>query len=315
MKLPEHLSPSGLETIVANKKEYYLAYLSDNAPPKFPQTKPMSVGSMFDIYVKCELSKALGLVCDPGFDALVESQIDANLRDYALPAGRHCYAEYVRCGAYADLLKQLSKAKNVRLVNERLKKVIEGVPILGIPDLTYVSFAGTNVVLDWKVNGYDSVNGKSPTTGYVLLFDPGGKNHYSPHKECHCWIQGDIMIDLNFNLLEREPKWGRQLCAYSWLAGFEPGAPVVVGIEQLACKPGRQIAVAQHRIMINESWQRKVLNSYKDAWDLITSGHYFRELSVEASAAHCAALDKEGLIYSGNDVNSQWLRETFRGRR
>ena len=162
MRKPKYLSHSSLSLWLQNKEQFYLKYLSENRPPKFTQTQPMSVGSAFDAHVKVAIDKALGLGIFI-FDELFEKQVEACNRDWARVAGQNCFDQYTDSGALQSLLVLLKDSPSepqmeftsTMEVERGVAGSIGDVVILGIPDLMF--FVGTiRVILDWKVNGYCS---------------------------------------------------------------------------------------------------------------------------------------------------------------
>ncbi|MCV5968541.1 hypothetical protein, partial [Lactococcus petauri] len=44
-----------------------------------------------------------------------------------------------------------------------------GIPLLGKPDIFFLTKKGATVIFDWKVNGYCSNYNKSPSAGYIRI--------------------------------------------------------------------------------------------------------------------------------------------------
>ena len=69
MRIPKYLSPSALGVWRKHTEKYFLQYLADNRPPRYPQTQPMSVGSAGDAYFKNYISTSIfGKDAKPQFD-------------------------------------------------------------------------------------------------------------------------------------------------------------------------------------------------------------------------------------------------------
>jgi hypothetical protein len=176
MRKVQHLSPSSLSTWLKNQDEFYLQYLAHDRPPRIPQNQPMAIGSAFDAYAKSYLVERLfGSNADPkySFDALFESQVERQNRDWAREHGRYVFEQYQQSGALADLFTELKSAQGQPRFEFEVKGAVSGyregatrtigsVVLLGKPDVAFVNKAGVMIVIDWKVNGYCSKNPPSP---------------------------------------------------------------------------------------------------------------------------------------------------------
>ena len=80
MKTIQYLSPSSIAKYKDNPDEFYMNYLSDKAPPRFPQTEPMAVGSSFDAYVKSYLHQQLFGKSDHDSTFKRSSRLKSNLK-------------------------------------------------------------------------------------------------------------------------------------------------------------------------------------------------------------------------------------------
>jgi hypothetical protein len=330
MKKPKHLSPTSLSLFYKNPEEYYLMYLSDKAPDKFPQTKPMAVGSAFDAYAKSYLhEKIFGVGNDPKFElsAIFEAQVEPQNRDEAKKAGEYCFEIYKKSGALGDLLLDLSKAVGPPKFELEVKGVINGyregvtldvggVHLLGKPDVFYINKLGAHVVFDWKVNGYYSAYNISPMQGYVRLREQG--TNKGQHKSCQLMSHNGVMINIGQYLEQLNEDWARQLGIYGWLCGEDIGNDFIVAVDQLVCKPldmapRPAIRVAEHRLRISREFQWKTFAQAQRAWEIANSNHFFRDMSFEDSAARCATLDQmaESLKGDGSDEDD-WFRKVSR---
>ena len=305
MRIPKYLSPSSLAKWHFNQEEFYLQYLADERPPRFPQTQPMSVGSSFDAYVKAYYNEALS-INNPEyeFESLFESQVEEHNRDWARDAGKIAFEQYKHSGAAADLLSDLLKSEGTPRFEFTLQKEVGGVPILGKPDAWY-TVASTNVILDWKVNGYCGRTPTSPKKGYVRCRDgwspATSKTHNQMHKACTPMRVGGILVNINEYFETINKDWAIQLGTYAWLMGAEVGESFVCALDQLACAPGPRIRVAEHRGMIGPEFQHNLLKQYQELWEIVNSDHIFRDLSYEESAERCLVLDNQYLAYQDND--------------
>jgi len=311
MRKPEYLSPTSIATYVDDPEKFYLKYITDNRPPRDPQTKPMSVGSAFDAYVKAYLVECLfGKGSKPEFelDALMVSQVEAHNRDWAYGAGLNCMEQYKQLGALADLLAALEKS----IVEPRFESdlyetfIFEGVPIRfrGKPDCSFVNDREIKIILDWKVNGYCANRTTSPMQGYVKLRESGKLP--KTHKKCTMGLVDGVFINTEYGLELFNQSWARQTTIYGWLGGCEVGEKFISIIHQLACKatPTKPIIrVAEHASHILPSFQQQVVTEALEVHRAIHGGHFFKELSLEDSKAKCELLDKHADCLYGDDLD------------
>jgi len=329
MRKPEHLSPTSLGIFIKNPQEYYLTYLSDNRPPREPQTQPMAAGSAFDAYVKSYLYERLFGKNDPKFelDAIFTAQVVPHNRDWGRPVGLHLFELYKRSGALGNLMLDLQKSISeprfelevkgtINGYREGVTKNMLGVPFLGKPDIFYINSQGAHVIFDWKVSGYCADRTTTPLKGYVRLHD--GSVNKGQHKEAQLININGILVNVAQSLDELHEDWARQLSIYGWLCGEDIGGDFIVAIDQLACKavPDSRpaIRVAEHRSRVRSEFQWNVYSQAQYAWELINSDHFFRDVSKEDSEARCRLLDgfKEALEGDGS-VNDNWFSSVTRG--
>lgn len=330
MRKPEHLSPTSLSLFYANQTEFYLQYLADQRPPKMPQTQPMSIGSSFDAHAKSYLYQNLfGKGHNPKYDldAIFEAQVEPHNRDWARVHGEYAFDVYKRSGALQDLMLDLQKAVGPPRFELEVKGVIngyregvtmkmDGVPLLGKPDLFFINRLGAHVILDWKVNGYCSVYNTSPMAGYVRLRE-GGQNK-GQHKNCQLMSHNGVMINVGQYLEDLNADWGRQLAIYGWLCGEQIGSDFVVAIDQLVCKPldglpRPHIRIAEHRLRLKSTFQWHVYAQAQNAWAIMHSDHFFRDVSKEESQARCRVLDGVAEALEGDGTSDdRWFAEVTR---
>jgi len=305
-KLP-YLSPTSLSKYLESPEEFYLAYLADVRPPRFRQTQPMSIGSAFDAYAKSYLHKKLLGSSDPDaakfeFDTLFQAQVEPHNRDWAKVHGKYVFDQYVASGALADLFVELEQAiGKPRFELDILGTVqsdIFGVPFLGKPDLFFVNKEALNIISDWKVNGYCSQTGASPTKGFIKRI-PGWDCHALSYPITY---RGTKVNGTNFKLHEADVSWARQTVIYAWLCGCTVGSEFVHAIDQVACNnrknpnPGTgypQLSFVQHRYKSDSDFQHHIFRQAVEVWDIISGPpeKYFRGLSEDESASRCASLE------------------------
>lgn len=326
MRIPKYLSPSSLKLSEKKLDEFYLKYLAENRPPRAPQTGPMSVGSAFDAFVKSFLHHRIygNYGKDDAYDRekIFESQVESANRDFAYEAGEYCFKRYSRCGALSDLLKELDTAIDEPRFEFDLHGTVDGVPLLGKPDIYFTNNQGARVILDWKVNGYCSKSAVSPIKGYVKVRDAwdsterrASRNNGMPHKGCVLKDHLGIRINIFYHMEDCNADWADQLAIYGWLLGEEVGSEnLVIGIDQLACmekgahgKPW--IRVANHRTTVSHDYQHMLILRIKRLWNAITTGHIFGNLDRKTNDERCADLEQMAKALTATDPLTEFINE------
>jgi hypothetical protein len=328
MQIPRSLSYSSLCLFEKDADEFFLRYLADHRAPRLPQEQPAAVGSAFDAYVKAQLNWHLyGRAMSPQFEfpAIFESQVEPQNRDFALDAGKRVFKAYKLCGAYADLLRQLQRSVEPPRFEFKVDGLIEGVPFTGKPDCRFVLDLGQGripCIYDWKVRGYCSKYGASPSKGYAVCLDGFvGKASRSQGKE-HAMYKAMDFRGLTINSGHMEfccTEYADQLCLYAWLLGEKIGDEnTVLGIEELCAKfmgDGNPptLRYARHRGRVKADYQQKLAERVKTCWQAITSGHVFSSLSREDSDARCQVLEEmaTGLMSNGTALDD-WFNDVTR---
>ena len=318
MRKLEYLSPTSIAVFKYSAEDFYLRYLSENRPTRDAQTKPMSIGSAFDAYVKSWMHESLfGKGNDPRFDlkTLFEAQVEKHNRDWAWDNGRHAFECYKHSGALADLMGELEQAVGtprfeieVRgVVNgqkEGVTRSLSGVTFLGKPDVSFNHKSGMNVTLDFKVNGYCAKTGVSPMPGYLRI---RGAEYSGPHKNCFVVAHNGMLINRDDRLENLKEDWATQLSIYGWLSGNEVGSDFITAIDQLVCKPGANypsIRIAEHRLRISEEFQWATFTIAQQIWDIVNSDHIFRNMTLEQSQNRCRVLDQQSLSMTDDEFTA-----------
>lgn len=315
MRKPEYISPSALKVFEANPEEYYLRYLADTKPPKFPQTLPMSAGSAFDAYAKSYLATSIYGRSDPKFslDALFEAQVESHNRDAAKVVGAYLFEMYKSSGALADMMLELKGAVDAPHFEFEVRGTVEGqregigakrmgVPLLGKPDIKFINSEGETVIFDWKVNGYYSKSNTSPVKGFLECREQQGQHwcRRGCHKDAMPMTHRGLTINAGAYFEDCEDEWAAQLATYSWLLGSQVGVENIIGVDQFACNGAKRdsegrpnIRIASHRSRVSRGFQFNVINRYLTLWGRIIDEpfHFFHDLTVEASREKCAMLD------------------------
>lgn len=327
------MSYSSFAQAEKDAEEHYLKYLADDRPPRLPQEHPASVGSSFDAYVKADLHAALfGAGSDPKyeFEALFETQVEPQNRDFARPAGLHCFEAYKHAGMYDELLNILKTAVEPPRFEFDVRCDLLGVPFLAKPDCAAKLPNDIDFTHDFKVNGYCSKSATSPNKGYMLCVDgyicPKGKQSRSnnqPHKAFKPVEYGGLTIDQGY-LEDSSESWADQLSLYGWSLGNPIGSPnSILSIHQIVAKPvakGQPILrVASFRARVRKSYQEHLAKRFVAVWERIQSGHVFTNLTREENDARMKLLDEQAKAMSETTVSehedffNQAVRPVYRG--
>lgn len=226
---PSRLSHSQLMLYLKDSEEYFNKYILK--APRIPQTAAMSVGSSFDAFIKCHLEGQLkGWAPSKIADTtrlLFEQQVEERNREFAWGAGMYVFSQYCSVGCDSRLLLRLSESVTEPVfegeVETEIRTPVGMVPIIGYPDLWWTRRGGKPVILDWKVNGYCSKSGMSPSAGYSMIYNT---ELYGP--------RGDRKRHAKADERRIADPYHDQLGTYCMMLGFPAGAGA---IEQIACKP------------------------------------------------------------------------------
>jgi len=313
MRRPRYLSPTSINLYYRDIEEFYCRYLTEHRPPRMKQTRPMSIGSAFDAYVKSYLhEKLFGKGADPMYerDTLFEEQVEEHNWDWARVHGAHAMEIYRQSGALADLLIELNKAVGDPVFEVSLegklsvnRAGVDPTPVnfLGKPDIYFINKLGNPVILDWKVNGWCSKRGASPKKGYLKLRH--GSNVRSldkpHHRDCQPMMHQGMMINAGITLDMVDKDWATQLAIYAWLCGCDIGSDFITGLDQLACKPNElggqfpDVRIAEHRLRVGRQFQWETFLKAQEVWDVVHSDHIFRDMSEDESRRKCETLDAQ----------------------
>ena len=161
MRIPKYLSPSSLSKFESDRRTFYTRYLCEIKTPKPPQKDYMAVGSAFDAFTKHEIHKDIfGTTATKGTpyerDVIFEAQVEEFVRDITRERGEDLFAQYIECGAYGALRADIADSPFAPEMEFTVEGEVCGVPLLGKPDLRYITKMGVHVICDWKVNGSTS---------------------------------------------------------------------------------------------------------------------------------------------------------------
>jgi hypothetical protein len=329
MRTPKALSYSALCLFERDPDEFYVSKLADHPAPRLPQEQPAAVGSAFDAYTKSMLAHALFGRETPAqfeFGTIFESQVEPQNRDFAFKAGKHVFKAYKFCGAYDDLLALLQKSIEPPRFEFTVNSIVNGVPFTGKPDVRFILDLGQGripCIFDFKVRGYCSKYGASPSKGYATCLDgfKSDKPSRSQGKEHAMYKAMDFRgVTINSGFMEFcSSDYADQLCLYGWLLGEKIGDEnTVLGIEEICAKfmgggNPPTLRYARHRGRVKADYQLKLAARVSVCWQAITSGHVFTDLSREDSDARCAVLEEMsvGLMSDGSALD-KWFSDATR---
>lgn len=315
MREIEYLSPSRINLWARDKETFFVRYLADAPRLNEPQTRPMAIGSAFDAQCKSYLHKELAAHHNTEVDErfilenIFAAQVDPDLHEWAKPHSEYVLEQYKSSGALYDLLFEIKKNKeasqHVRfefevkgaVMGERegVTKTIGNVTLLGKPDMAFINEEGHQVILDWKVSGYCSPRTTSPMPGYLRLRS-GGRNEFGAHKNALPIVYKGTKINGVTTLDQCNKEWATQLAVYSWLMGNPIGGDAIFAIDQVVCSQNPSnsglpvLRFAEHRLLIDASFQRLLWNKICEMWDVVRSDHIFRDVSYEESKQRCHIL-------------------------
>jgi len=325
MREIKYLSPTSIDRWTKDRDAFYLAYLADNRPPRFPQTQPMAIGSAFDAYVKSYLYYNLigdtkGTPFD--FQNLFDTQVEEHNREWAMTHGGYVFSEYRGSGALADLVLMLKDSVTEPRFETTLEATVEGIPFLGKPDIFFNCLSDVDAVHDWKVNGYCSKGTTSPKKGYVALYESDGYK-LGPHKDVQLVHEGGVYANIAHTLEQVDIGWAKQLAIYSWLLGAPVGSKFLVMIDQIVAKDSGHdfpiLRTATHRCFISKAYQYDLMNQCKDIWTRCHSQDriFYPDCcdSRAESVARCEILDIHYRGYEDDESKyADWFDKEIAGR-
>lgn len=334
MRIPKYLSHSSLSLFLKDREEFYIRHLADKRAPRLPQEQFMSIGSAFDARVKSYLHRILfgSTHADSAkfeFDALFTSQVEEHNRDWAKAEAEYVFDCYAACGALQDLVLDLEGAVEEPRFEFSVESLLGGVvPFMGKPDLRYVHRTGVHVIFDWKVKGYCSKYGASPTKNYRLCRDalPEGAQQGKPSRSNGKMHAGYLTCDHNgfevnavgFEVASTE--YADQLSVYGWMLGEQIGDDkVAFCIDEIVGKYMGEgvrpiLRVANHRARVGRVYQQALYERACKAWEAITGGHIFYEMTRAESDDRCEVLEQTAAGLQAVGGSDDWFNEVTRPR-
>lgn len=313
----EYLSYSSFKLFEKDPEGFYRRYLSHNRPPRDPQNHYMAIGSAFDAFVKADLHKEFVGTNDPEYtaDALFEKQVESQCRDRARQDGKILYARYIKLGAMKSLRDEMKGCINPGFETSitaelEITRLPGGIPVLGKPDVQYISATGARVIHDFKCQGFYSKAAPSPYSGYIRMFS-GDKDHGTMHKSAMPRMHKGHTINGNAPLHLHCSDWAEQLTIYAWSLGCQVGDDYILSIDQILSNSQKGYSrVAKHAGICTDEWQNKFYNRLHRCWQAAKTGHVFLDLPYDESVARCQAIDAE--LKSQPDDTFKEMTQTFR---
>jgi len=320
----KYLSPSGLSKFESSREQFYIQYLCPYRTQRPPQEPFMAVGSSLDAFVKSQIhNDVFGVKATEGtafeFQTMFEAQVEPHVRDYALAMGRHLFDQYTGSGAYGLLLADIIQSPYPPQMEFEVKGTVEGVNLLGKPDLRYFTKDGVHVITDWKVNGAGSRTGASPQQGYRLCLDAyGSRTNNKAHQKYTPLQFNGTEINRSY-LNEFVDYWADQLTIYAWVMGERMGSEDwLIRIEQVACRPIPAIETprakfATHVARSQSAYQLNLMARVHECWNAIQTGHIFTDKTREESDSICEMLDMQSQMPAGlHPAFAEYANETIR---
>jgi hypothetical protein len=230
----------------------------------------MALGSAVDARIKAFLHPRYN-THDPAyeFDSLYESQVDEEYRDVVLGASEYIFDHYMDSNLLADLCHEMDKSIVAPRFEFTIETEINGVPLLGKPDVYFINYAGIKCIYDFKVNGYYSASRTSPMKGYLKSYDIRTCD-YKAHPDAG-----------KFYFEECNKKWADQIAIYGWICGIEPGSMNHrAGIEQFVGRHD-ELRICQHRLQIGHDYQMQLVDRLTTMWQTIVEDKVVDEESKE----------------------------------
>ena len=301
----KYISPSQANLFYSDRAEYFLKYLAEHKPPPFKQTAPMAVGGSFDSHLTRALAVRYFGANDPRCQTEynLENMLDGAIQNESLDrvaitrVGLELFKRYLATGAYNRLCLELDAADSITMQDTLYYDAGDGLTLMGKPDIAFVR-GGVQHVYDAKVNGFYSQ--ASPLKNHVWkgVGPVGGE---SVHKAAVLGKHScGTIVDISGYF---DGKYRRQTCTYAWsLLAATEFEPIIVGIEQVACRPassrwkdatvdGVAVSNVSTRSLVSVEIQKAVMAEYKHMWECITTGWVFDDLSRSESDAECSRLE------------------------
>lgn len=282
------ISPTSLATFYKDPKRFVDTYVLGGQ--RMAQTKPMAIGSAFDVYIKLFLLDET----EEWFQKEFNRSVEKPHREWALVEGKKVFEMYQKSGALNNLMTEIAGAEVQCEFKTKHDVIYEdgySVPLRGIPDLMFLK-GDLGLIVDWKVTGF--MTKASPAHGYASCYKDGF--NLGAHRSMSPMRYKGVLLGLGANIRE---DWMTQITMYTW-AALPQGCEPIVGIDQLAFKNlsgkyqkggERELRVAVFRTEINEEFQTDLKARLRKAWEMISCGHYFSDKTKEENDERMAFLE------------------------
>lgn len=257
-----YLSPTSFQEWKLCPPKFFLKRLSGYRITT-NQGRPAAVGCAFDLYIKRYVARKLGILDRPNLqmDVLLHAVEECHDRIELLEAGKNIAEKYIQLGFVDRLLDE-----GIQDVELELFEEFDYFNLLGKPDA--YCYKGNNLFVvphDWKVRGYKSKHGYSPTPGYKVYVTNNGQSF-----DAHCRV-GEPLELLNEG-------WAIQLAIYGWLLNTwlfkTPDCrlhdlklqDMPVSIDEVTYG-AKSIAFTQIRTHITKTFQENLFHSLVHCWN------------------------------------------------
>lgn len=273
---PSYLSPSSLMLAEGCPNKFYMERLAETKAPREPQGPAAAAGSSFDAHIKAHLAKELGVESKirdvmlkedesrAKYDSLLDLLFYSSVEEPLWGEVKAFGAETTRWYKSIPFVKETKWAGLEEHFNYTI--LTHGVPLYMKLDAS-VSIGQTTVPFDWKVKGYGSTNGASPSPGYIYLYDNTKGIVSGAHDLWHSAISMDSI----------DARWAAQLATYGWGLGRPIGSPFQAVIDCLVYRPTGW-RVARYIGWITQSFQKELVRRYSFIWEAIQNGSYTKGL-------------------------------------
>lgn len=244
---------------------------------------PAVLGTAFDAFVKRWIAKRLGIEDRP--DLLHETligQVKHERREEILDAARNLAVKYVELEFPQRLIEEEItdvERDEFHLMNlhpdflgkmDRNNQPIPELRLFGKLD----GVIKDTVPFDWKVRGYQSKTGASPTPGYRVYVTNDGKSF-------------DAHVKNGMPIHELHPRWATQLTIYAWMLNRDriPQENRDVAIDEI-CYGANNIKFCQIRTHTSLEYQQQLWREMSEAWVAV---HQTTELPTAQPGYKCKA--------------------------
>jgi len=260
----KYLSNSSMNEWERCNWKFKLKRLSGKKYARTPALAP-DAGIVFDMFCKAEINRRVPL------------EFSDNLHPEALKWGTDLFNIYRDSGALQNLINE-----GIGVVTAGIEKVLNGVPIYGLPDIIMTD--GT--IKDWKTNGVGSASGAYAKPGYYRRIDCQFGSKQFEIKPPHAKAGQPLELT--------SPQWAQQTCLYSFLNGRRPGEKFQVGIEQLAVHKTK-LSICSYQGEVSEEFQMEVWNMLPRIWRRLQRGFFevpvFSKFTCRAFGRRCEVAD------------------------